>query len=161
MLKQQTTKIFQISFGAIIFAMASGVHAGEPSLVGTWYGHATLVDCTTRVPVAGVPILDDYRTINTGGTFIQSQAFDFNRSSGHGIWKKATPLTYSTRYNNFSFDQNANDAFSGHAEVRESVSIAKNGKTFTATAEINAYHADGSFEHTVCADVTAEKMIFD
>ncbi|MEY4193712.1 MAG: hypothetical protein RLZZ226_80 [Pseudomonadota bacterium] len=157
-MKQQMIKMF---FGAIVFAVSVNATAGEPSLVGTWYGHATLVDCATQQPVAGVPVFNDYRTIGTGGTFVQSQAFDFHRSPSHGIWKKTASLTYATRYNNFRFDANSSDAFTGHAEVREVVSMAKSGKAFTATASVKVYDAEGNLEDSRCTTETAERMIFD
>lgn len=151
----------QLFVGAIAFAMAFSAQASEPSLVGTWSGHATLVDCDTKEPVAGVPIFNDYRTIMNGGTFVQSQAFDFHRSPSHGIWKKTGSSTYSTRFNNFRFDAENGDAPAGHAEVRETVSLAKNGKAFTATATVKVYDAEGNLEDSRCTTETAERMIFD
>jgi hypothetical protein len=132
----------------------------ESSLRGSWDVRVTVRDCQTGAPIPFIPIFPAIMTFDEGGTLQETDLGGpgIVRLPGHGVWERRHGRQYSVafRFLNFAPDR----TFLGTNVVRSSITLAPNGRTYTATATGVVLDANGNVVpgSSGCATETAKRF---
>lgn len=124
-------------------------------LEGTWELTVTLRSCQTGEP------LDTYRAMSAflnGGTLLESRAIDSLplATVGHGLWRHTEGANYAAVIKLFRF--NRDGTFAGIERFSHRITLADDGKEFSATASVHILDAEDRLVRTGCATVTALRL---
>lgn len=118
-------------------------------LVGAWESVSPgQVDCQTRQPLPDAPIIRSAYTIHRGGTMSEENTDPIEgpyRSSGFGIWKRASGLHYVAGYQHYGFvDQELlpTKQLGAVVKVRTSIRLSRDGKTFVESGRFAVFFPD-------------------
>ena len=106
---------------------------------GSWLLGVTLTSANPPV------MFQALQTYDSGGGLVVTDQTDFNpqglRSPGHGAWVSTGANHFATTWLTFFFDAKGNPA--GMAKIQEVATLSANGNSFSGTATITAYNANG------------------
>lgn len=113
--------------------------ASNNSPEGSWIVNVTL---TSSNPPFKFQALQTY---DAGGGLVVTDQTDFNprglSSPGHGTWVSTGEGHFATTWLSFFFDAKGNP--SGMAKVREVDTVSADGNSFSGSATVTAYNANG------------------
>jgi len=137
-----------VMVGLLASALAVSLFFGSPdrshaasnnSPEGSWLLNVTL---TSSHPPVKFQALQTY---DSGGGLVVTDQTDFNpnglRSPGHGAWLSTGEGHFATTWLAFFFDAKGNPA--GMVKVREVDTLSVDGNSFSGTATVTAYNANG------------------
>ncbi len=131
---------FLEKLGAHSAAPASTAKAAEPAvflfgptIVGFWHstftaGDTVIDDGFAAWHIDGTEILNSLRDPRTGNFCM-------------GTWQQTGPLTYKLNHFGLAWDGNGN--FVGPANIQESVTLSRDGKSYSGTFTIDQYDTSG------------------
>lgn len=106
---------------------------------GSWLVNVTLTSAHPQVTFQAL------QTYDSGGGLVVTDQTDFNpdglRSPGHGTWVSTGAGHFATTWLTFFFDAKGNPA--GMAKIREVDALSADGSSFSGTATVTAYNANG------------------
>ena len=119
-------------------------------LVGTWRSKVQF----TSGPFAEAKDLEFFMVFNQGGTMTESSNYDAMPPvpPAYGIWRETGDRAYELRYEYFnskppkSFDEISGGGgwgVGGRGIIREKVTVAEDGKTFTSEIDFVLYDETG------------------
>jgi hypothetical protein len=128
-----------------------------------------------RAPAAADPIVGMWRVQLTDGTNIIDQAISQWHSDGTevmnssrnpetqsfclGVWEKVGASTYKLNHYGISWDQGFSSTSPlGLANIRETVTVAKDGKSFSGTFILNQYDESGNTLATISGTITGFRV---
>jgi len=114
-------------------------------LVGVWESVAPLgVDCQTRVPYG--PNIRQLYNIAQGGTMSEENTDEINdgpyRTTGHGIWKRASGRNYTAVYTHYSFLPDK--TFVVIVKARTNITLSRDSNSFTENGTFEVLDRDGN-----------------
>lgn len=116
---------------------------GDP-IEGVWTARVTITNCADGTPL---PVsFDALGMFGRGGTFnntdAQNPIMPTMRSSAFGTWKRLHGRTYSFAFKLFRFD--VAGTLIGSQVVRHTLTLARDGKSYTSAGTSQAYDAAGN-----------------
>ncbi len=113
-------------------------------LVGVWESVAPLgVDCQTREPFG--PNIRQLYNIAQGGTMSEENTDEINdgpyRTTGHGIWKRASQRNYTAVYTHYSFLPDK--TFVAIVKARTNIKLSRDSNSFTENGTFEVLDRDG------------------
>jgi hypothetical protein len=127
--------------------------ANSKTLSGTWRANVTLTDCQSGVPLP-LPHSPTMNTFLGNGSLLSALARS-DASAGHGRWVRTGPETFEARLQIFRFA--ADGTYIGTSEVTRHIQLVT-PDTFTGTATVALFDADGNPVGNGCATETAERF---
>jgi len=124
----------------------------EQRLVGSWNVQVTIRDCQSNTEIASFPAMNTY---NQGGTTQQTAPPEPGATAlpGHGVWSHQNGRHYSGAIQFFSL----NPTF-GRVIVRSTISLGRDGNSYTSTDTAEVLDANGSLIFRACSTSTATRF---
>ncbi len=124
----------------------------KQGLVGSWNLVVSLRDCETGTVLVSFPAMNTY---NQGGTTQQTAPPEPGATAlpGHGVWSHQNGRHYSGAIQFFSL----NPTF-GRVIVRSTISLGRDGNSYTSTDTAEVLDANGSLIFRACSTTTATRF---
>jgi hypothetical protein len=131
-------------------------------LVGVWEEHdvPAEVDCTTRQPLPGVPIVRVLFAFNQGGTghFEDNAPYDGPyRSTGATTWKRVSRRTYT--YLNWHYTFAPDKTFVFTISQRANLTVSQDGNSFSEIGTFDVIIPSGVAIYSGCYEATANRLL--
>ncbi len=130
-------------------------------LVGVWEAVTpAAVDCQTGLPDPNAPIIRVLYKFNQGGTMAEENTdpVDPNRTTGHGIWKRASGRNYTAVYLHYSFAPDGSHIFT--IKVRTNITLSRDSNSFTENGTFEVLEPNGNVVFSGCFKDTANRLKF-
>ena len=147
--------ILGLTFFSQVMVDAQVGEINDQSLIGSWDVVVTPRDCETGDTLPFPPAFVAVQTYNQGGTMLASNlgAPGVTSLEGHGVWLHGKGRRYSIAFRIVKF--NPDGSYAGKDVVRDSISLALDGKSYTSAGNIEAFDAAGSMLFRGCATSSA------
>ncbi len=123
--------------------------APEPSVTGYWY---------VRWLADGMLVDDGFDLWSSDGLeFFNDSPAPFEGDVCMGVWTKTAPYTYVVKHPSWIFDQ-AGVNLLGVVVIREQITLAPDGLTFSGTSSEDAYDMSGNLLGHFEAELTGERV---
>lgn len=125
------------------------------ALEGSWDLQVTLRNCQNGTPIRTFPGMN---TFMRGGTMQETGAGTppSLRTPGHGVWSHLGGRRFSTVLQFFRF--NADGTYAGTQKARKQIELSRFASTYTSTATVEIFDANGNLIGTSCATETAARF---
>ncbi len=166
---KKTTQTFVIAL-AMMLALTIGSTTGfgqlfnspaegkDNDLVGVWeYVGPVEADCQTRVPFG--PTIRALYTFNQGGTMYVEDTFPLSgpyRSTGGGIWKRASGRNYT--YGNVHYEFDPDRTFLFTIKLKSNLTLSRDGNSFTENGSFEGVDSNGNILFGGCFSGTAHRL---
>jgi hypothetical protein len=132
-------------------------------LVGVWeeFDVPAENDCATGLPVPGTPLIRALYSFSQGGTMYVEDNAPFDgpyRSTGAGIWKRASGRNYT--YLNLHYSFNPDKTFTVTIKQRANLTLSQDGNSFTEKGTFEVIEPNGNVVYAGCYAATAHRLRF-
>ncbi len=143
---------------AYMAAQSGNDDSSDMSIVGFWSfqfvaeGNATIPD--------GTVLGTGFKQWHGDGTEIENTSRPpATQSFCLGVWKKTGGATYVL--NHFALSWDLNNHFVGPTNIREEVTVAHGGQTYSGTRTVDQFDTSGNLLAHITGDVTATRITVD
>ena len=128
----------------------------QDPLVGTWTVDVVIGPCGQ----APVQSFSAYNTFHAGGTLTDVNTLSPTlRAGGQGIWQRMSSGDYATRFQFFRFDQPAPAGATGIQDIRTTVTLAPDGKSYVASVRARITTLDGvQVSPNLCGEAIGKRL---
>jgi hypothetical protein len=135
--------------------LQSGNGGNEQGLVGSWDVTVTARDCQSGTPLFSFLAVQTY---HQGGTMQASNlgAPGIVRLESHGVWEHKKGRQYSVAFRVLKY--NPDGTFAGKDVIRDVISLALNGNTYTSNGYVEILDPNGNLILRGCATTTATRF---